>query len=89
MQLVDWFNPHCDSLGIPDQYEFGSDDHKKHIRLLRDEIRSKRYFDPRFTYLLLMDYGDSVIVNPELRFNDLNAQMKAMQDSYETKEDLN
>lgn len=85
MQLVDWFNPSDQNK----EYEFGDDEHKKHIEMLRDFIKGKMYFDPKHTYLLLTDYGDAIVVNPELRFDDLEKQMKAIHDSYDTDEMTN
>jgi hypothetical protein len=67
MQMVDWFNPSMAGR----EYDFGGAEHQKHIAELRNFIRGKGYFDPSHTYLLLTDYGDAIVVNPDCLVNEL------------------
>lgn len=75
--LVDWFNPFPEQDFWGDKTkEFDKSDAKylKHIEELKDFIKEKKYFNPKYTYLVLTDYGDVFLVNPEERMDELQKQ---------------
>ena len=57
--LVDWFNPvYPEMLDKEVTHEQIEELYKK----LRDFIKGKVYYDSRFRYLIITDYGDTMLV---------------------------
>lgn len=79
IRLVDWFNPFDQRDFWGDKIkEFDSTDesYQKHIDGLRNFIKEKGYcLKTEFTYMAVTDYGDSFIINPEKRSNDLQNEL--------------
>ena len=94
--MVDWFN------AFP-QEDFWSEetkevnildaDYQKHIEELKGFIKEKMYFNPTHTYMVLTDYGDVFLVNPEKRADELQKQLDKIKKSISpeslTKGDMN
>lgn len=75
--LIDWFNPFNQQDFWEDKAkEFDSTEewYLKHLKELADFIKSKKYFNPEYTYMALADYGDAFVINPEKRANELQEQ---------------
>ncbi len=79
--LVDWFNafPQEDFWGDKTK-EFDSADEKYrlHIEKLKEYIKGKKYYHPEYTYMVLTDYGDVFLVNPEKRACSLQFEYKVV-----------
>lgn len=69
--MVDWFNAFTEN-GL--EFDGNEPEYTKHIDELRDFIKEKRYFSPDHTYMVLTDYGDIFLVNPEKRPLELQKQ---------------
>jgi len=78
IQLLDWFNAFS-------QQDFWEKDEKEvdtteqeyidHIDSLKQFIKEKIYFNSNKTYMVLTDYGDSFVINPELRVGKLQEEL--------------
>ena len=87
MQLVDWFNAYDQTaLWGKESKEFTETEYAEHVETLRGFIREKKYFKsyPTSTFLVVTDYGDSFIVNPETRRNDLQKQMDELNKKFKS-----
>lgn len=77
--IVDWFNAFSpeDFWSNKKVKEFESTEewYLEHVEKLKAFIKIKKYFNPEFTYMVLTDYGDVFLVNPELRAEKLQQQM--------------
>jgi len=82
-QLVDWFNPfdQLELTNINSNKEFNSAsyEYQKHIEKLRTFIKEKKYFNSAYTYMVLTDYGDVFLVNPEKKADELQKEFEALQ----------
>jgi len=79
--LVDWFNPFSEQDFWGDKTkEFNKSDidYLEHIEGLRSFIKEKKYFVNTFTYMVLTDYGDVFLVNPEERTTKIQEQCDVM-----------
>jgi len=68
--LVDWFNAFPQQEfweGKTKEIKTADAEYQKHIEKLKDFIKGKKYFTTTFTYMVLTDYGDVFLVNPEKR----------------------
>ena len=79
--LIDWFNAFSpQDFWEENVKEFPDGDaaYATHVEELKTYIKGKRYFDPDHTFLVLTDYGDVFLVNPEKRSYDLQLAMDAL-----------
>jgi len=73
--MVDWFNALDPMAELPIEFRNTDEWYLKHIEKLKTFIKGKKYFNPKLTYMILTDYGDVFLVNPELRAEKLQKQM--------------
>ena len=78
-KVVDWFNAvsQMDFQKVETVVEQSETEHKEWVETIRDFIKGKKWFNPDFTYMVLTDYGEVFIVNPEKRAFDLQLQFDA------------
>ena len=79
-KIVDWFNAIS-----PENFQKAqttinqsADEYTEWVETVRNFIKGKQYFNPKFTYMVLTDYGAVFIVNPEKRTNDLEEQYNSV-----------
>ena len=88
IQLIDWFNPFdVQKFWNTDAQEFESTDeqYQNHIDDLRKFIKEKCYFDNKYTYLAITDYGDSFTINAEHRRDELQKQYDEIRQKFSDK----
>jgi len=73
-QLVDWFNP-FDTMEGNKEFDPCDPEYLKHVEDLKKFIKGKCWFNPEFTYMILTDYGDVFLINPEMRSEKLQQEM--------------
>ena len=81
--LVDWFNAFPPTDFWEEKVKkFNSSDseYTKRIEELKNFIKGKKYFVPIHTYMVLTDYGDVFLVNPEKRARELQKEMDVMKE---------
>lgn len=69
IELVDWFNPFPVAEfygGKVKEFENTEAWYLKRIEELKQYIKGKVYFKPEYSYLVLTNYGDAFVVNPQL-----------------------
>lgn len=79
--MVDWFNPFPQQdfwNGETKKFNQEDADYLKRIDELKEFIKGKRYFNSAHTYMVLTDYGDIFLVNPEKRAKELQKQHEDM-----------
>jgi len=84
--LVDWFNAFSpqDFWGNEiKEFDKVGEEYLSHIEKLRDFIKGKKYFNSAHTYMVLTDYGDVFLVNPEEKTNKLQEQYDAIRQDAE------
>ena len=75
--MVDWFNAHNQQyFWKNEEIEVGEEKRTEIIEF----VKLKTYFKREHTYLVITDYGDAFIINPELKYNQLNAELKAIKE---------
>ena len=75
--VIDWFNAiPPQSLWEKDEivYEEDGREYQELRRELCDFIKGKKYYNTLKTFMILTDYGDIFLVNPELRTGELQRQ---------------
>lgn len=73
-QLIDWFNVAGGPLDLGKEFSRGDPDYERYIKELSDYMREKKWFDPSYTYMVLTDFGDVFLINPEKRVLELEKE---------------
>lgn len=71
-KIVDWFNAVSTVDTVVEQSKA---EHEEWVETIRNFIKGKKYFNPNFTYMVMTDYGDVFIVNPEKRADGLQKEI--------------
>jgi hypothetical protein len=86
--LIDWFNAFSpNELWDNNDKEFDRTDieYTNRVDMIRKFIKEKKYFKAEHTYMVLTDYGDVFLVNPEKRASDLENQLDAIKSKISNK----
>lgn len=79
--MVDWFNAFSEHDFWNNQIKtFDETDvqYLEHVESLREYIKGKTYFKPDHTFMVLTDYGDVFVINPEKRAFNLQLEYVAI-----------
>lgn len=80
LMMVDWFNAvsqmDFQKVETVKIFDVASKEYQLHVKALKAFIKGKSYFNPAHTYMILTDYGDVFMVNPEKRANELQEEFE-------------